>query len=144
MSVAALDIPVVGNGDLQAGEDARRMKDETDCAGIMIARGSHGRPWIFGQARAALTGAQLPADPDVEERFHICLEHARNAIAFGGEEKWAVMDFRKHLGWYTKGLPDGASLRSELFSVTSLDEIETLLSGYLHQHLAGAEALLSA
>ena len=139
--VEALDIPVVGNGDIRTGADARRMKDETGCAGIMIARASHGRPWIFEQARAALTGDQIPEDPDVEERFRICIEHARNAIAFGGEEKWAVMNFRKHLGWYTKGLPDGGSLRSELFSVTTLDEIETRVTVYLEQYLASAEAV---
>ena len=138
--VQALDIPVIGNGDIQTGADALRMKDETGCAGIMIARAGHGRPWIFEQARAALEGEPVPADPDVEERFRICIEHARNAISFGGEEKWAVMEFRKHLGWYTKGLPDGASLRSELFSVTSLDGIETLLTAYLDLHLAGAAA----
>ena len=138
--VAALDIPVIGNGDIHTGADALRMKDETGCAGIMIARAGHGRPWIFRQARAALEREPVPADPDVEERFRICIAHARNAISFGGEEKWAVMEFRKHLGWYTKGLPDGASLRSELFSVTSLDEIETLLTAYLELHLAGAAA----
>ncbi|GMR13315.1 MAG: tRNA dihydrouridine synthase DusB [Gemmatimonadota bacterium] len=138
--VDALEIPVIGNGDIHAGVDARRMKDETRCAGIMIARASHGCPWIFGQARAALAGEPIPEDPDVGERFRICIEHARNAISFGGEEKWAVMSFRKHLGWYTKGLPDGASLRSELFSVTSLDEIQILLNAYLDKHLAGAAA----
>ena len=136
----ALDIPVVGNGDIRTGADASRMKDETGCAGIMIARGGQGRPWIFGQARAALEGEPVPADPDVEERFRICIDQARNAISFGGEEKGAVMEFRKHLGWYTKGLPEGASLRSELFSVTSLDGIETLLTAYLDLHLAGAAA----
>ena len=138
--VDALDIPVIGNGDIHTGADASRMKDETGCAGIMIARAGQGRPWIFGQARAALEGEPVPADPDVEERFRICIDHARNAISFGGEEKWAVMEFRKHLGWYTKGLPDGASLRSELFSVTSLDGIETLLTVYLDLHLAAAAA----
>ena len=59
----ALEIPVVGNGDIRTGEDALRMKEETGCAGIMIARGSHGAPWIFRQARAALGGRPVPADP---------------------------------------------------------------------------------
>ncbi|MEE8146195.1 MAG: tRNA dihydrouridine synthase DusB, partial [Longimicrobiales bacterium] len=138
--VEALDIPVIGNGDIRTSEDARRMKDQTGCAGIMIARASHGSPWIFAQARAALRGEPIPADPNVEERFRICIAHARNAIAFGGEEKWAVMDFRKHLGWYTKGIPDGRTLRSELFSVTTLAEIEARLHQYRLQYLAGAEA----
>src|SRR5687767_6653209 len=67
--VAALDIPVIGNGDVWSGADAVRMRDHTGCAGIMIARGSHGAPWIFTQARAALHGHPIPAEPDVAERF---------------------------------------------------------------------------
>src|SRR5690606_28096860 len=62
--VEALDIPVIGNGDVWSGEDARRMREETGCAGIMIARGSHGRPWIFREARAALEGRPIPEEPD--------------------------------------------------------------------------------
>ena len=129
--VEALDIPVIGNGDIVAGVDARRMRDETGCAGIMIARGSHGDPWIFTQARAALDGLPVPADPGVEERFEICLEHARNAIAFERNPARAIIDFRKHLGWYTKGLPDGRRLRTELFLSETLEDVEALLEGYL-------------
>lgn len=132
--VEALDIPVIGNGDIRTGEDARRMKDETGCAGIMIARGSHGDPWLFSQARAALDGEPIPPDPDVEERFEICLEHARNAIAFEADPDRAVIHFRKHLGWYTKGLPDGRRLRQELFQSETLEDIEGLLEGYLAEH----------
>lgn len=128
--VEALEIPVVGNGDVRSGEDARRMREETGCAGIMIARASHGRPWIFRQARAALDGEPVPADPTVEERFAIALEHARNAIAFERDEHRAMLEFRKHLGWYTKGLPDGRTLRQELFTVTSLEEVRDRLEGY--------------
>jgi len=127
----ALEIPVIGNGDVRTGADARRMRDETGCAAVMIARGSHGDPWIFRQARAALDGAPIPADPDVEERFRICLEHARNAIAFERNPERAIIDFRKHLGWYTKGLPDGRRLRTELFQATTLQEVESRLEGYL-------------
>ncbi|MGD8322463.1 MAG: tRNA dihydrouridine synthase DusB [Gemmatimonadota bacterium] len=131
--VDALDIPVIGNGDIKTGEDARRMRDETGCAGVMIARGSHGDPWIFAQARAALDGRPIPPDPDVEERFRICLEHARNAIAFERDPERAIVDFRKHLGWYTKGLPDGRRLRTELFQSTSLRDVERLLERYLEE-----------
>lgn len=129
--VEALEIPVIGNGDIVTGEDARRMKDETGCDGIMIARGSHGDPWIFTQARSALDGLRVPPEPDVEERFEICLEHARNAIAFEQNPERAIIDFRKHLGWYTKGLPDGRKLRTELFQSETLEDVERLLLGYL-------------
>lgn len=138
--VEAVQIPVIGNGDIRSGDDARRMKDETGCQGIMIARGSHGDPWIFAQARAALRGEPIPPDPDVDERFEICLEHARNAIAFEANPERAMIDFRKHLGWYTKGLPDGRRLRTELFQSTSLEDVERLLEGYRQEHVAGALA----
>lgn len=134
--VQAVRIPVIGNGDVTSGEDARRMREETGCAAIMIARGSHGDPWIFAQARAALDGRPIPPDPDVDERFEICLEHARNAIEFEADAERAIIDFRKHLGWYTKGLPNGRRLRTELFQSTSLDEVERLLERYREEHLA--------
>jgi tRNA-dihydrouridine synthase B len=134
--VEALDIPVVGNGDVWTGPDARRMREHTGCAGIMIARGSHGSPWIFREARAALDGTPIPAAPDVETRFEVVLEHARASIAFkesadGAHEELAMREFRKHLGWYTKGLPNGKSLREELFRVSSLHQAESVLEGYL-------------
>jgi nifR3 family TIM-barrel protein len=128
---AAVSVPVIGNGDIRTGEDAARMRDQTGCDAIMIARGSHGDPWIFHQARAALSGKPVPPDPGPEERFRICLEHATNAISFGGEPTKAILEFRKHLGWYTKGLPGGRELRQELFQVTTLDEIRDRLSEYL-------------
>ncbi|MDX1567850.1 MAG: tRNA dihydrouridine synthase DusB [Longimicrobiales bacterium] len=138
--VEALEIPVIGNGDIRSGEDALRMKEETGCAGIMIARGSHGSPWLFRQARAALDGRPVPEDPDVPERFAVCLEHARNTIAFGEDPERSVLEFRKHLGWYTKGLPDGRTLRQELFQVTHIEEMEALLERYLEEYRTRAEA----
>jgi tRNA-dihydrouridine synthase len=128
--VDALEIPVVGNGDVWRGEDARRMREQTGCAGVMIARGSHGSPWIFAQARAALDGGAIPPDPDVDARFATVLEHARNAIEFEQDEERAMRDFRKHLGWYTKGLPDGRRLREQLHGVARLADAERLLASY--------------
>lgn len=136
--VEALDIPVVGNGDVWSGEDARRMRDHTGCNGIMIARGSHGAPWIFREARAAINGEPIPAAPDIVERFDIVIQHARNSIAFGGDETRAMIEFRKHLGWYTKGLPDGKKLRQELFGVTTLIQAQELLEGYAESAMATA------
>jgi tRNA-dihydrouridine synthase B len=138
--VDALEIPVVGNGDVWTGEDARRMRDYTGCAGVMIARGSHGAPWIFAQARAALDGRPIPPDPDVAERFRIVLQHARMAIEFERDEERAMLEFRKHLGWYTKGLPEGRRLRQELFQVRRLEEAEGILERYLAEWEAAAAA----
>jgi len=134
--VEALNIPVVGNGDIRTGHDALRMRQDTGCQGIMMARGTHGSPWLFRHARSALDGEPVPPDPEVRERFGVCLRHARNSIAYGGDPKRAAVEFRKHLGWYTKGLPGGKKLRSELFQVTTLDEMESLLSVYLERSLA--------
>ena len=136
--VAALDIPVIGNGDVWSGPDAPRMRAHTNCAGIMIARGSHGTPWLFREARAALNGDEIPPAPDVGERFQIVIEHARNAIEFGGDETRAMIEFRKHLGWYTKGLPDGKKLRQELFAVTTLAQAQQLLQAYAERALVAA------
>jgi tRNA-dihydrouridine synthase B len=135
--VAALEIPVIGNGDVWSGEAAAAMRAHTACAGVMIARGSHGAPWIFRQARAALAGRAVPPAPDVADRFRVVLEHDREAIAFResvagqAQEELAMREFRKHLGWYTKGLPNGKQLREELFRVVSLQQAEELLEGYL-------------
>jgi nifR3 family TIM-barrel protein len=140
----ALDVPVVGNGDIRRGADARRMRDETGCAGIMIARGSHGDPWIFREARAALDGAAIPPGPTVAERFDVGLTHARNALAYEPDEARAVREFRKHLGWYTKGLPNGKALRVELFQAETLREVEALLEEYLDRYLDEAPDLVGA
>ena len=129
----ALDVPVIGNGDVRRGEDARRMKERTGCDGIMIARGSHGAPWLFHQARAALDGNPVPGDPEVRTRFDICIRHAENAVAFERDGDKAVREFRKHLGWYTKGLAGGRRLRQRLFQVRDLREVREVLGRYLER-----------
>ena len=136
--VEALSIPVIGNGDVWSGPDALAMREHTRCAGIMIARGSHGAPWIFGQARAALSGEPIPESPGVAERFDIVLKHARLAIEFEQEEEHTMLEFRKHLRWYTKGLPEGRKLREDLFQVRSLGEAEKHLIRYQEQQLVAA------
>jgi nifR3 family TIM-barrel protein len=129
--VDALDIPVIGNGDIKSPHDALRMREETGCAGVMIGRGSFGQPWIFAQARALLDGTPMPATPPVEERFAVALDHARMAAAYEADPRGAAIEFRKHLGWYVKGLPNSADLRKRLHAVNSLDEVEGIFEDYL-------------
>jgi len=129
--VDALDIPVLGNGDIRTPEDALRMHQVTRCAGVMIARGSFGQPWIFTQARALLDGRPMPPMPPVEERFAIAIEHARIAEAYEVDPRGAAIEFRKHLGWYVKGIPGSADLRRKLHQVVSLGEVEDILGEYL-------------
>jgi nifR3 family TIM-barrel protein len=129
--VQALDIPVLGNGDIKTPADAYRMWRETRCAGVMIARGSFGQPWIFDQTRDLLDGRAMRPDPPVEQRFAVALEHARMAADYEPDPRGAAIEFRKHLGWYVKGLPGSADLRKKLHAVTALGEVEGIFEEYL-------------
>jgi nifR3 family TIM-barrel protein len=127
----ALDIPVVGNGDIQTAGDAYRMWQETGCDGVMIARGSFGNPWIFQQTRDLLAGRAARPTPGAAERFQVAMHHARLALELQGDDRQTAIEFRKHLGWYTRGLPDAAELRKRLFQVTSMAEAGRILTEYL-------------
>ena len=127
----ALAIPVIGNGDIKTADDAIRMQRQTGCDAIMIARGSFGQPWIFSQVRAMLQCLPVPGTPPVEERFAIALKHARMALAYEPDPRGAAIEFRKHLGWYVKGLPDSADLRRRLHAVNELSEVEGIFADYL-------------
>ena len=122
---------MLGNGDIKTPQDAIRMWRMTGCAGIMIARGSFGQPWIFDQTRDLLEGRPMRPDPAVEQRFAIALDHARMANDYEPDRKGAAIEFRKHLGWYCKGLPGSAELRKKLHSVESLGEVEGIFADYL-------------
>src|SRR5688500_1741538 len=131
--VEALDIPVIGNGDIRSAADALRMREQTGCAGVMIARGSFGQPWIFTQARALLEGQAMPPTPAIEERFAIAIDHARMAEAYEQDPRGAAIEFRKHLGWYVKGVPHSADLRRQLHAVDSLGQVEGIFAVYLER-----------
>ncbi len=136
--VDALDIPVIGNGDVSDAADIFRMQRHTGCAAIMVGRGSFGNPWIFRDGHALLSGAALPAAPDPGERFGVALEHAQLALRLQGDSRKTVIEFRKHLGWYTKGLPAASQLRERLFQVESMVEAETIFRDYLEPAVQAA------
>jgi len=129
--VEALDIPVIGNGDITTAEDVVAMRAHTKCAGVMIARGAFGNPWIFAQARDLLAGRPKRPDPGPAERFVVALEHARLALRLQGDTRKTALEFRKHFGWYTKGVPGAASLRERLFQIESMREAEAIFAAYL-------------
>jgi tRNA-dihydrouridine synthase B len=129
--VEALDIPVIGNGDLTSAADVVRMRDHTRCAGAMVGRGVFGNPWIFRDAQALLAGAAAPAAPTPAERFALALEHARLALRLQGDTRRTVMEFRKHLGWYSRGLHGASDLRQRLFQIESIGEAESIFLEYL-------------
>ena len=127
----ALSIPVIGNGDIKTARDAARMQRETGCDAVMIARGSFGQPWIFDQTRDLLEGRPMRPEPDVETKFAVAIEHARMAADYEVDPRGAAIEFRKHLGWYVKGLPGSAELRRRLHAVEALSEVEDILGDYL-------------
>lgn len=129
--VEALDIPVIGNGDITTPEDIVAMRRHTGCAGAMIARGSFGNPWVFAQGRDLLEGREKGRDPAPGERFCTALEHARAARRLQGDTRKTAVEFRKHLGWYTRGVPGAAQLRERLFQVESIEQAEDVLTTYL-------------
>jgi tRNA-dihydrouridine synthase B len=129
--VEALEIPVIGNGDVQSAEDIVRMRDQTGCAGIMVGRGAFGNPWLFRDAHALLEGRAAPAAPAAAERFQVALEHARLALRLQGDTRKTVIEFRKHLGWYTRGLHGASELRQRLFQIESIAEAEAIFLEYL-------------
>ena len=135
--VAALDIPVLGNGDIKTPHDALRMWEHTRCDGIMIGRGSYGQPWIFRQTRALIDGTPMPETPPVAERFRVALDHARMVQQYEVDAIGAAIEFRKHLGWYVKGLPNSADLRKQLHQVKDFAEVEGIFARYLVDYEAG-------
>ncbi|MDH4162138.1 MAG: tRNA dihydrouridine synthase DusB [Nitrospirota bacterium] len=115
-------IPVIGNGDVRSGADARRMLDETGCDGVMIGRAIQGNPWIFREAAAFLrTGAPSPP-PSIEERRTVMLRHLNDVISLLSENV-GVREMRKHLCWYTKGLTGGAEFRERVNHLEALDAV---------------------
>jgi tRNA-dihydrouridine synthase len=129
--VEALDVPVIGNGDVQTAEDVVRMREHTGCAAIMIGRGAFGNPWLFRDARARLDGSPPAQQPCAAERFEVALEHARLALELQGDTRQTVVEFRKHLGWYTKGLYGAGDLRQRLFRIERIVEAEAIFLEYL-------------
>ncbi len=129
--VEALDIPVFGNGDIETPADILRMREHTGCAGVMVGRGSFGNPWLFRDAKALMAGGPVPAEPGAEERFSLALEHARLALRLQGDSRRTMIEFRKHFGWYTKGLAHASDLRKRLFQIESISEAEAIFLDYL-------------
>lgn len=122
----AVAIPVIGNGDVKSGEDARRMMEITGCDGVMIGRAARGNPWLFGQVIAYLQDGGILPEPDREERKAMILRHARLQLAFKGEYT-GVREMRKHMSWYTAGMPGSARLRQSINQAECFEEIEKLV-----------------
>ena len=125
--VDALDVPVLGNGDLWEAGDALRMMSETGCAGVVVGRGCLGRPWLFRALAAVMAGRDAPADPGLAEVAHVLRRHADLLVDLRGEEH-GLRHLRKHMAWYLKGFAVGSEVRSRLGLVSSLAELDDLLA----------------
>jgi nifR3 family TIM-barrel protein len=123
----ALDVPVLGNGDVWEATDARRMVDETGCAGVIVGRGCLGRPWLFRDLQAAFDGRPVPAPPGLGDILDTLVEHAELLVDFLGPVT-GLRELRKHTGWYLQGFPVGRPLRRSLNQVSTLDELHALLA----------------
>ena len=125
----AVKIPVIGNGDIFEPQDAKRMLDETGCDGLMVGRGARGNPWIFHRINHYLeTGEVLPAPGPVEVGKMI-LRHTRMHVALKGEYI-GMKEMRKHIAWYTAGLPHSATIRRECNMLETEEQLVELLGRY--------------
>ena len=129
----AVNIPVIGNGDVFTPQDAKNLLEHTGCDAIMVGRGAQGNPWIFKRILHYLKTGELLPEPTAEERVEKALRHAQMLIDYKGEYI-GVREMRKHMAWYMKGMPGAAELRGKLNYAENRAELEALLRGYLESH----------
>ena len=122
----AVSIPVIGNGDVDSPEKAKALLDATGCDGVMIGRAARGNPWLFRRVVEYLENGKLLDKPSKEEVKAMMLRHARMQVECKGDYT-GIREMRKHISWYTTGLPGSAKLRGRINSVERLAEMEELL-----------------
>ena len=125
--VAAVDIPVLGNGDIWEAETALRMVQHTGCAGVVVGRGCLGRPWLFRDLADAFAGCADLMLPNLGEVAAMVYRHGELLAGLMGERR-GLADLRKHMAWYFKGYPVGGLTRRELALVSTLDELAEQLA----------------
>ncbi len=130
----AVSIPVIGNGDVVSGESAIAIQKETGCDGVMIGRGAQGNPWIFSELLEYERTGKMPLRPSVEAIKKMMLRHAQLQMQYKGEYL-GIREMRKHVSWYTSGLPNSAKLRDEINRVESYEELEKLLEERLKEEI---------
>lgn len=130
----AVSIPVIGNGDVVSGESAIAIQKETGCDGVMIGRGAQGNPWIFSELLEYERTGKMPQRPSVEAIRKMMLRHAQLQMQYKGEYL-GIREMRKHVSWYTSGLPNSAKLRDEINRVDNYEELEKLLEERLKEEI---------
>ena len=122
----AVSIPVIGNGDVTDALSAERLLKETGCDGVMIGRATYGRPWIFREVRHYLTTGEVLPQPTVVERVEIAKRHLRKSVEIKGEYV-GILEMRRHLSNYFKGLPDFKQTRLQLVTLTDIPALMATL-----------------
>lgn len=126
-----ISVPVVGNGDITDAESAIRMIRETGCDGLMIGRGALGNPWVFEEIRAAIRG-EVRRKPNLEDKIRIAIRHVERTVEFKGEH--GVIELRKHIFYYFRGLPGATEIRRKLQKASTLQELRHLLLDTVSLH----------
>ncbi len=127
----AVSIPVIGNGDIKSGEDAKRMIDFTGCDAVMIGRGAEGNPFIFRQVTEYLKTGKTDFYPTPHERLLQMIEHIEMLAADKGETR-GIKEARKHIAWYIKGLPGASRLKGEVFKISDIATMRACLTEYIN------------
>lgn len=122
----AVNIPVIGNGDITTPQDVLRMKEQTGCDAFMIGRGAKGNPFIFSQMKTYFEKGYIPERPDLSQMVQVMLRHAQMMVEYKGEFT-GIHEMRKHVAWYTTGFPNSSKLRDEVNHVESYEELKELL-----------------
>ena len=121
----AVNIPVIGNGDIKSEEDALRMFEETGVDGIMVGRASLGNPWIFKQIEHFLRTGEKLAEIPAKEKYDVILEHFDLLLKEKGEYT-ATREIRKHIAWYVKGMPNATVIRDKINSVETEEDFKKI------------------
>ncbi|EID42579.1 tRNA dihydrouridine synthase DusB [Parageobacillus thermoglucosidasius] len=128
----AVNIPVIGNGDVKTPQDAKRMLEETGVDGVMIGRAALGNPWmIYRTVRYLETGELIP-EPTVREKIEVCILHLDRLIALKGEHI-AVKEMRKHAAWYLKGVRGNAKIRNAINECETREQLAALLLNFAEE-----------
>jgi tRNA-dihydrouridine synthase B len=140
----AVTIPVIGNGDLRTAEEVSARLAQTKIQGVMLGRAVMTSPWLFRQVRLFLDTNEPVSEPSLMERWAHVVRHCRLAVQENGPERFVISSMRGRLMAYSKGMPNGRSLREALQKVTSIAEIEMIASGHLANQRSSESVLVAA